>query len=413
MTKKLLLVLAFFISSFFIFQTKVLAAACSGVSGIPATLPPYEDGDTLTFTMDMSHYDQDKSYYIKVEQQNDAGDGPDQAQTRSFGLDGGDFSESNGDIEWSLSGSTLTVTVKDRGALTPNAGLNIGHTITLFRHSIPNPWETVCLIGAYDTPSTDLTGSCSVTVSQEGSSPGQTCYAGNGGCIAINKPVTVAVSGLEQSNSPYNGDVWFTLGAGGADVVKDQATTASGGSASITFTPQTGATHSITIKAKVAGKNEVFPNCSGSFNVEENCPEDECNETESPVVDPEAVGPDVFSLCSQIPDGDPGKALCISCAGGEEGTEGVWTAIGCINKDPQEIVKKFITSGLGIAGGIALLSFLAAGFIYSTSQGNAERTRAAREMMTSSIIGIIFVLLSVTMLQFIGWSIFKIPGFGG
>lgn len=409
MTKKLLLVLAFFVSSFFIFQTKVLALdACSGVSGIPATLPPYEDGDTLTFTMDMSHYDQSKYYYIKAEQINS---GIDQGQTYSFRIDSGDFSKSNSSFDWSLSGSTLTVTIKNKAALTPNAGLNIGHVITL--HKVP--LQHVCEIGTYETPSTDLTGSCSMTISQNNSA-GKTCYPGGGGCMnagdAINNPISIKVTGLEQSGSPYNGDVVFDIAGNGAGNIP---ATASNGSASTSFTPPNNKKTSYTIKvrAKVAGQNNEFPNCSYTLNVEENCPTDECNETESPVVSPETLGPDVFSLCDQIPEGDPVKADCLACTGGEGQYEGIWTAIGCISKDPQEIVKKFITVGLGMAGGIALLSFLAAGFIYSTSQGNAERTRSAREMMTSSIIGIIFVLLSVTMLQFIGWSVFKIPGFGG
>ncbi len=129
------------------------------------------------------------------------------------------------------------------------------------------------------------------------------------------------------------------------------------------------------------------------------------------------VGPEEFSLCKQIPeDQTEQRKLCMECTGGElgeEGDEGVWTAIGCIKRDPQSILQRFITVGLGMAGGVALITFLAAGFIFSTSQGDPKAYGKAKEMMTSSLIGLLFIIFSVTLLQFIGYEILKIPGFGG
>lgn len=120
-----------------------------------------------------------------------------------------------------------------------------------------------------------------------------------------------------------------------------------------------------------------------------------------------------FRLCSQIPssvpDRDAKMTACITCAD----QNGVWTAVGCIQTDAQSIVKSVMRLGLGLAGGIALIMILGAGFLYSTSQGDVKRTGEARDMMTSAIIGLLFIIFSVTILQFVGVSILQIPGFGG
>lgn len=128
-------------------------------------------------------------------------------------------------------------------------------------------------------------------------------------------------------------------------------------------------------------------------------------------------GVDTFSLCDQIPEQfEEQKTNCKICTEGEgenEANKGVWTAIGCIKREPQAIMQRLITVGLGISGGVALLTFLAAGFIFSTSQGDPKAYGKAKEMMTAAIVGIIFVIFSVTILQFIGYEVLKIPGFGG
>lgn len=116
-----------------------------------------------------------------------------------------------------------------------------------------------------------------------------------------------------------------------------------------------------------------------------------------------------FYLCKQIPEGDL-KDACDTCVTKDEG---IWTAVGCIKTDPTDIVQAIMTVGISIAGGVALLMFLAAGFMLSVSQGEPKRTSDAKEMLTSAIIGLLFIIFSVTILQFIGVDILRIPGFGG
>lgn len=132
-----------------------------------------------------------------------------------------------------------------------------------------------------------------------------------------------------------------------------------------------------------------------------------------------------FELCQQIPSTDLRKECC-ACQTGIDALDngkcfkpdpgyqqGIWTAIGCIRANPEKIVEAILEVGLSIAGGAAILMILAASFMLSTSQGDPKRTSEARELITSAVIGILFIVFSVAILQFIGYDILRIPGFGG
>ncbi len=118
-----------------------------------------------------------------------------------------------------------------------------------------------------------------------------------------------------------------------------------------------------------------------------------------------------YVLCEQIPDATA-KSACQACVNNPGGS-GIWTAIGCIKTDFASIAQTAIKLGLGMGGGFALLLILFAGFSLSTSQGDPKRTSEAKELITSVVIGLLFIIFSITILQFVGVSIFKIPGFGG
>jgi len=91
---------------------------------------------------------------------------------------------------------------------------------------------------------------------------------------------------------------------------------------------------------------------------------------------------------------------------------GIYTAIGCIGADSESIITRLVRIGLGISGGVALLMILAGAFIFSTSQGDPKKAGEAKELITSAVIGLIFIIFSVTLLQFIGVTVLRIPGFG-
>ncbi len=88
------------------------------------------------------------------------------------------------------------------------------------------------------------------------------------------------------------------------------------------------------------------------------------------------------------------------------------TAVGQIQTTPEGFVKSIFSLILGLAGGLALLLIIYSGFQLVTSRGIPEKLEGAREQLVSAIIGLVFIILSLTILQIIGVDILKIPGFG-
>lgn len=91
---------------------------------------------------------------------------------------------------------------------------------------------------------------------------------------------------------------------------------------------------------------------------------------------------------------------------------GVKTPIGCIDTRPNELIKFFLRFGIGIGSGIAFALILMGSFKLLTSQGNPEGINAGKETITSAIIGLVFIILSVTVLQIIGMDILGLQAFG-
>lgn len=90
----------------------------------------------------------------------------------------------------------------------------------------------------------------------------------------------------------------------------------------------------------------------------------------------------------------------------------VQTAIGNISAEPQGFVKSIFTLVLGLAGGIALILIILAGYRFMASQGDPEKIVVARQQLTAAIVGLLFIIFSFVILQVIGVDILRIPGFG-
>lgn len=89
-----------------------------------------------------------------------------------------------------------------------------------------------------------------------------------------------------------------------------------------------------------------------------------------------------------------------------------WTALGCIDTgDPQGFITWLLKRAIGVAGGIALLLIIFAGFRIITSAGDPKSLQAGKEMLTSAIIGLLVIIFSIFLLQLIGVQILQIPGF--
>lgn len=87
------------------------------------------------------------------------------------------------------------------------------------------------------------------------------------------------------------------------------------------------------------------------------------------------------------------------------------TALGNFHTEPREFVGDIFSLVLSIAGVIAVIFFVQAGYTLMTSAGSKEKIGAAREQIISAIMGLIFIVLSITILEFIGINILRLPGF--
>lgn len=87
---------------------------------------------------------------------------------------------------------------------------------------------------------------------------------------------------------------------------------------------------------------------------------------------------------------------------------GVLTAIGCIPTTPQVLIQGILGVTAGIGGGIALLLMVLGAFRMITSAGNPETIKGGREQFVNAVIGLLFVLFSVTILKIIGIDILNL-----
>lgn len=63
---------------------------------------------------------------------------------------------------------------------------------------------------------------------------------------------------------------------------------------------------------------------------------------------------------------------------------------------------------LGIGGGIAFLLIVYAGFMIMTASGNPERIKQGQDLLTSAVAGLMLIILSTFILNFVGVNILGI-----
>lgn len=128
--------------------------------------------------------------------------------------------------------------------------------------------------------------------------------------------------------------------------------------------------------------------------------------------EPAEAGPPLasYNFCRQVPEGTQ-RTACEACVG-DDVTQKIFTAIGCIDTSKSGLAGDLIRIGLGVGGGLALISILAGAFMFSTSQGDATKLKEAKGLITASVAGLLFMIFSAIILNFIGVEIFKIPGLG-
>lgn len=88
----------------------------------------------------------------------------------------------------------------------------------------------------------------------------------------------------------------------------------------------------------------------------------------------------------------------------------VQLALGLGNEDPRQIVANVVNVGLGFIGIIAVMIIVMAGFKLMTTGGNEEALSDAKKMMSSGVIGLVIVLASFGIAQFVVNNLFIVTG---
>lgn len=90
----------------------------------------------------------------------------------------------------------------------------------------------------------------------------------------------------------------------------------------------------------------------------------------------------------------------------------VKTGVGIdIKTSPAGFVKSIFSLILGVSGGVALLLIIYSGYKLMASRGEPEALKDAKDQLVAAIVGLVFIIFSLVILQIIGVDILKIPGF--
>ncbi len=88
------------------------------------------------------------------------------------------------------------------------------------------------------------------------------------------------------------------------------------------------------------------------------------------------------------------------------------TALGAWPVDASGFITRLFGTLLALSGGIALLIIIYSGYELLTSQGKPEQVNRARERLTSAIVGLLFLIFSLVILETVGVDVLQIPGWG-
>ncbi len=94
------------------------------------------------------------------------------------------------------------------------------------------------------------------------------------------------------------------------------------------------------------------------------------------------------------------------------GKKGINTALGCISYDATGggFIKDLLGIIIGLGGGVALLLILYGVFIVTTSAGIPEKLKEGKELITSAIAGLLFIIMAIFLMNLIGIKILALPG---
>lgn len=112
---------------------------------------------------------------------------------------------------------------------------------------------------------------------------------------------------------------------------------------------------------------------------------------------------------------DPETNLVIAPATGRQ-----FTFLGCLTTGAGSfnqaggagsVVQILLKTVFSIVGGVAFLYLLYGAFVLATSQNDPEKLNYGKRLVYGAIVGLIFSLTSVLLINFLASQVLKIPGF--
>jgi hypothetical protein len=89
------------------------------------------------------------------------------------------------------------------------------------------------------------------------------------------------------------------------------------------------------------------------------------------------------------------------------------TAIGCIKAgDPLALIGQILGWSTILGGLIAFFLTVYGGFQVMLAEGDAKRVKAGQEIITSAIMGLMLIVFSIFLLNFLGFKILNLGGLG-
>lgn len=87
------------------------------------------------------------------------------------------------------------------------------------------------------------------------------------------------------------------------------------------------------------------------------------------------------------------------------------TALGCLPYERVAFISAILGFLVGISGAIALVTMLIATIQIMTASGDTKKIQAGRDLFSSAVAGLLFLIFSVSLLRLIAGDIIKLPGF--
>lgn len=237
----------------------------------------------------------------------------------------------------------------------------------------------------------------------------------------LNDTVAVSISNLDPS-SFY--DIILTPGiASTATQTISAVETNSSGNLSATFN-QFNRIDTYSLVVKIYGGIPVCTN-DDILTIEQNVPDPipiSCSSNDTACINAGCTCKQVSSLPDDIACMNDQNEICYTTSGtattgpkhcnvDNDPEGGIQTALGCLPIQIGPFVNNILTKAISIGAGLAFLLMLFGAFTLITSAGNPENIQKGKEIITSAIIGLLFIIFSVFLLKLIGVDILQIPGF--